>query len=700
MAFLKEVNEAVYALHPGATMIAEESTAWPGVSRPDLSREVSGSVSSGTWGGCTTRWTTSITIPCYRRYHHGELTFGLIYAWSENFVLPLSHDEVVHGKGSLLNKMPGDRWQQLANLRALYAWMWAHPGKQLLFMGGELGQERRVELASASSTGGSSTSGSTTAGCGQWWASSTASTAAQPALWAQDFRPEGFSLGGRRRRDQSVLSFLRLSARGRPATESVACVANLTPCPPDRAIGWAYPCPAAGGAAQHRRPGVGRQRRGQRRVGCGRGHAVARPPLVGGHGPTPARSALAGARGTGMTFTDVVPSRVLPVISLTSCGHTRRVGIRRAVGGRRAGGSPWLPSSEWRPWLGRASRSVRTRPTTSRSEQSGRCKHNGFRPPTQPGRARSPWLGRSPRLAASLVLYPSTGTSGVAPDTVVTVSASKGTLRSVGATDATGRALAGHMVDGGTSWKSVGPLEIGTVYQVKAEVATTSGVTVSKSSTFKVLVPTAEVAATVFPTTDMDVGVGQPIVVTFDQPIYTAASQRTVLSHLTISESKPVPGGWHWFSPYELHFRPESYWPAGEQISVSGDLDGWNAGSGEWGAGVITDSFGIGDARISYANLQTDEMTVTLNGKVVAVYPISGGDPSTRRWTAPTSCSTASRSCTWSPRRSASRSTRPTATTSTSTTTCTSPTAASTSMPPRGRSTPRGSPTCPTVAST
>ena len=139
--FVKEVNEAVFGLHPGATVIAEESTAWPGVSRPTY---LGGLGFGFKWNMGWMHDTLDYFHhdPVHRRYHHGELTFGLLYAWSENFILPLSHDEVVHGKGSLLNKMPGDRWQQLANLRALYAWMWAHPGKQLLFMGGELAQER------------------------------------------------------------------------------------------------------------------------------------------------------------------------------------------------------------------------------------------------------------------------------------------------------------------------------------------------------------------------------------------------------------------------------------------------------------------------------------------------------------------------------------------------------------------------------
>ena len=119
--------------------------------------------------------------PVHRRFHHGELTFGLLYAWSENFILPLSHDEVVHGKGSLLNKMPGDRWQQLANLRALYAWMWAHPGKQLLFMGGELGQEREWSHERQLDWWISRT-GPTTGACSRWCRRSIRSIAGLPGV--------------------------------------------------------------------------------------------------------------------------------------------------------------------------------------------------------------------------------------------------------------------------------------------------------------------------------------------------------------------------------------------------------------------------------------------------------------------------------------------------------------------------------------
>ncbi len=139
VAFLRELNRVVHAEFPGACVIAEESTSWPGVSRPLYTGGL----------GFTFKWNMGwmhdmlaymSKDPIYRPHHHGNLTFSMLYAFSENFVLPLSHDEVVHGKGALLSKMPGDMWRQQANLRLLYAYMWAHPGKKLLFMGGEIGQ--------------------------------------------------------------------------------------------------------------------------------------------------------------------------------------------------------------------------------------------------------------------------------------------------------------------------------------------------------------------------------------------------------------------------------------------------------------------------------------------------------------------------------------------------------------------------------
>ncbi len=139
VSFLQELNAVVHAAQPGVVMVAEESTAWPGVSRPTDNGGL----------GFTFKWNMGwmhdtleyvSKEPVHRRWHHDDMTFSLIYAWDENFVLPLSHDEVVHGKGALLRKLPGDEWQQFATLRALYGHMWAHPGKQLLFMGSELGQ--------------------------------------------------------------------------------------------------------------------------------------------------------------------------------------------------------------------------------------------------------------------------------------------------------------------------------------------------------------------------------------------------------------------------------------------------------------------------------------------------------------------------------------------------------------------------------
>jgi 1,4-alpha-glucan branching enzyme len=226
--FLKEVNETVFGLHPGVTVIAEESTDWPGVSRPVY---LGGLGFGFKWNMGWMHDTLNYFKhdPVHRRFHHGELTFGLMYAWSENFILPLSHDEVVHGKGSLLNKMPGDRWQQLANLRTLYAWMWAHPGKQLLFMGSELGQEREWSHERQL----------------DWWVLDRWEDRRQlrqllqtlnrvyretPALWEADTNPAGFEWIDANDADQSVLSFLRLRPEG-AVSDAVACVANMTPVP-------------------------------------------------------------------------------------------------------------------------------------------------------------------------------------------------------------------------------------------------------------------------------------------------------------------------------------------------------------------------------------------------------------------------------------------------------------------------------------
>ena len=140
IAFLRRMNELVYGLNQGACTCAEESTAWPMVSRPTSMGGLGfGYKWNMGWMNDTLKYISK--DPIYRQYHHGMLTFGLLYAFNENFILPISHDEVVHGKGSMLCKMPGDEWQKFANLRAYYGFMYTHPGKKLLFMGCDFGQD-------------------------------------------------------------------------------------------------------------------------------------------------------------------------------------------------------------------------------------------------------------------------------------------------------------------------------------------------------------------------------------------------------------------------------------------------------------------------------------------------------------------------------------------------------------------------------
>jgi 1,4-alpha-glucan branching enzyme len=161
--------------------------------------------------------------PIHRRFHQEDLTFGLVYAWSERYVLPLSHDEVVHGKGSLLTKMPGDEWQRAANLRALLGWMWGHPGKQLLFMGGELAQDR--EWSHDRSLDWHLLDRPLHRGVHDLVADLNRVQRDEPALWGDDFTPAGFQWVAADDVSRSVLCFVRRAAGARP----VLCLAALTP---------------------------------------------------------------------------------------------------------------------------------------------------------------------------------------------------------------------------------------------------------------------------------------------------------------------------------------------------------------------------------------------------------------------------------------------------------------------------------------
>jgi 1,4-alpha-glucan branching enzyme len=222
--FLQEMNATVYKRVPGVSTIAEESTSWPGVT----------AATSANGLGFGFKWNMGwmhdsldylAHEPVHRAWHHNDLTFGLTYAFTENFVLPLSHDEVVHGKGSLLRKMPGDRWQQLANLRAYLAFMWAHPGKQLLFMGCEIGQES--EWAESREL--------------DWWLLDhpehlgvhrmvkdlNAAYAASPAVWSRDDDAASFQWIDANDAGRNTFSFIRRGSGG----GEVVCVSNFSAVP-------------------------------------------------------------------------------------------------------------------------------------------------------------------------------------------------------------------------------------------------------------------------------------------------------------------------------------------------------------------------------------------------------------------------------------------------------------------------------------
>jgi 1,4-alpha-glucan branching enzyme len=227
VAFLRSFNEAVYRDHSDTQTMAEESTAWPMVSRPVYL----GGLGFGLkwnmgWMHDTLKYFQ--TDPIHRKYHHDKLTFSLWYAFTENFVLPLSHDEVVHGKGSLIGKMPGDEWQQFANLRVLYAYMWGHPGKKLLFMGGEFGQRR--EWQHDESIEWHVLKYPLHAGLKRWVSDLNRFYRETPALYQRDFSAEGFEWIDCNDAEASVIAFMRKGVRPR---DVCVVVCNFTPVPRD-----------------------------------------------------------------------------------------------------------------------------------------------------------------------------------------------------------------------------------------------------------------------------------------------------------------------------------------------------------------------------------------------------------------------------------------------------------------------------------
>jgi 1,4-alpha-glucan branching enzyme len=225
ISFIKRFNELTHERHPGVLTIAEESTAWPGVSRPVY---VGGLGFSLKWN---MGWMHDTLLyfskdPIHRKYHHNNLTFSLLYAFNENFALVLSHDEVVHGKKSLLSKMPGDTWQQFANLRSLYAYLYAHPGKKLLFMGGEFGQW--IEWNSNASLDWNLLDYEPHRRLKQMMADLNALYRAEPALYEIDFEYPGFDWIDFRDADHSIIAFIR---RPKDRSRYLVVICNFTPEP-------------------------------------------------------------------------------------------------------------------------------------------------------------------------------------------------------------------------------------------------------------------------------------------------------------------------------------------------------------------------------------------------------------------------------------------------------------------------------------
>jgi 1,4-alpha-glucan branching enzyme len=223
--FIRQLNTTVYAEHPDVQTIAEESTAWPMVSRPTYL----GGLGFGLkwdmgWMHDTLEYISK--DPIHRRFHHNSLTFRMIYAWHENFVLPLSHDEVVHGKGSLLAKLPGDPWQRFANLRLLFAYQWSEPGKKLLFMGDEFGQWREWNHEDSLDWHLLGEPGHS--GVQRWVQDLNRLYRSEPALFEGDTDPSGFEWIDANDSEGSTIAFIR---KGRTTDDMILVVCNFTPVP-------------------------------------------------------------------------------------------------------------------------------------------------------------------------------------------------------------------------------------------------------------------------------------------------------------------------------------------------------------------------------------------------------------------------------------------------------------------------------------
>ena len=223
ISFLRKTNEVVHGVFPGVLTIAEESTSWPMVSRPTYLGGLGFSLKWNMgWMHDTLSYMTKNSL--FRRYHHNQLTFGMLYAFHENFVLPISHDEVVHGKGSLLGKMSGDEWQKFANLRAYLSFMWGYSGKKLLFMGCEFGQWQEWNHDTGLEWG--ALSAPTHLGAQRLVRDLNLVYQNEPALYQADFDWTGFSWIDANDSDNSVLSFIRYA---KDPADFVIVVSNFTP---------------------------------------------------------------------------------------------------------------------------------------------------------------------------------------------------------------------------------------------------------------------------------------------------------------------------------------------------------------------------------------------------------------------------------------------------------------------------------------